>query len=100
MSSPPFDPIRDPRATLSRWVVAPDKLRRYLLDLTSQDGAAKAARFLRHNFTADTLGSGLAEHGRNGRLARVQETFPYGTKFEVVEPLSTPLDQGNHLKLI
>ena len=73
-------------------MVAPDKLRRYLLNLNSPDGAAKAARFLRHNFTADTLGSGLAEHGRNGRLARMDETYPYGMKLEVVEPLPTPLN--------
>ena len=82
----------DPRAGLATYLVHPDKLEHYLLNPRQEVGAGKAARLLRHRFTAETLATTLRQQGRLGQVTKAWAT-PWGLRIEVTEPMMTPLNR-------
>ena len=91
--------MTDPRDAVETYDVEESKLSEYLLNLSHAKGAAKAARLLRHNFTVATLRPALAEHGRSGVLQKIRRT-PYGLRFEIVDPIPTPLNTYLHVRSV
>jgi hypothetical protein len=92
----------DPRDRGITFVVHPDKLSRYLLNLAHPKGASKAAYFLAHGFGADRLDDlehALRQHGRDGHLAGVRRDG-FGTLFEIDGGVMTPRHGVMHIRTV
>lgn len=72
-------------------IVAPTKVRNYLLAATHRLGRAKARFFEKHGFRGDpdALIEALLRHVRNNAIADTERSS-YGTKYRVDGPLISP----------
>lgn len=81
-----------PLQNAHRAIVAPAKVRDYLLTDEAGKGAGKPGFFLAFGFTRerwDVLADALRDHAQRHPAAFVGAT-PYGDKYEVRGPLATP----------
>lgn len=80
-----------------RAIVPEAKITRYLLDLTSKEGKAKARFFIAFGFTRDAwemLAEALKQHALAHAVASTRKTA-YGIHYNVEGELQTP-DARNH----
>jgi hypothetical protein len=73
-------------------VIAPEKLRDYILSSTHADGRAKAAYLARLGYGPhawERLAADLRDHVGTGAL-RPGRPSPYGLKYEILGPLTGP----------
>lgn len=66
---------------------------RYLLDLTSENGRAKARFFLSFGFTIEAwqiMAQTLKDHAGDHEVTRVEERPPFGTHYVIEGALTTP----------
>lgn len=82
-----------PNANLA--TIAPEKLTAYLLAPDHPEGGPKAAVFLGHGFTADTLGRALRHHLASHPATSLSNK--YGVKYAVDGPIAAP--DGSQLQL-
>ena len=69
-----------------------EKITKYLLDLTSQDGHSKARFFLQMGFSVDDpelFAAALANQAVTGTVFRTKVT-KYGTRYDMIGELSCP----------
>jgi hypothetical protein len=84
MSRSTFDP--------ARCEIEPAKIIKYLLDLSSADGAGKARFFISRGFSLESwelLADALKKHAASNP-ASVAGSNPWGTKYEVEGLIDTP----------
>lgn len=91
--------MSDPRPQIVSYTIEESKLGGYLLDLGHPDGGPKAALFLTHNFTAESLRPTLIDHVRSADFHR-HEARPFGYVFEVRGGVLTPINQALQLRAI
>lgn len=91
--------MTDPRPQIGTYAIDDSKLNGYLLNLDHADGAPKAALFLRHNFTAESLRFTLLDHARTSEFHGTRPT-PFGYVFEVRGGVLTPINQALELQSI
>ncbi|MBZ0304194.1 MAG: hypothetical protein K8J31_30950 [Anaerolineae bacterium] len=74
-------------------VVPEAKIVRYLLDLTSENGRAKAAFFLAFGFTIDkwqVMAEALKQHASDHEVIKTDERPPFGVHYVVEGAINTP----------
>jgi hypothetical protein len=84
MSGSTFDP--------ARCEIDPAKIIKYLLDLSSADGAGKARFFISRGFSLESwelLADALKKHAASNP-ASVAGSNPWGTKYEIEGLIDTP----------
>lgn len=92
----------DPRERVATFVVGSAKLSRYLLDASHPRGAAKAAFFFAHGFSAhrpDDLSHALRRHGREGIFAAMRQDA-FGALFEIDGGVLTPRQRVMHIRTV
>jgi len=75
-------------------VVPKAKITRYLLDLNSENGKAKARFFLAFGFKKEAwnvMADALKQHATGHEIARFEERPPFGTRYVIEGTLQTPL---------
>ena len=73
-------------------LVPQDKITGYLLSTTHRDGRHKAAFFTRYGFSAsrwEVLADELRRHAADNEVVKAEKT-PFGIRYTVEGPLSTP----------
>jgi hypothetical protein len=74
-------------------IVPKAKIVRYLLDLTSENGRAKAVFFLAFGFTIDEwqiMAEALKQHASDHEVTKTDERPPFGVHYVVEGMLNTP----------
>lgn len=85
-----------------RAIVPEAKIRRYLLDLTSEHGQSKARFFLAFGFTMEAWGDlaeALRAHAVRQEVAGERQT-PFGTHYNVEGPVQTPDGRDPHIRSV
>lgn len=85
-----------------RAIIPEAKIRRYLLDFSHPVGRDKAAFFVRFGFSSELwslLAEALIQHGREGILAKQEET-PRGTRYIVEGYLGSPDGRSPFLRSV
>lgn len=91
--------MRDPRFRIVTYAIRADKLGGYLLNLDHVHGGPKAALFLTHRFTPETLESTLIQHASSGEwVGTTRRSF--GHLFEIRGGVLTPINRGLDLRAI
>lgn len=83
-------------------VVPELKIKRYLLDLTSKHGKAKAVFFMGFGFTLaewETLAAALKQHAATHEVASIRTTA-YGVNYTVEGALVTPDDRNPQVRSV
>lgn len=84
-------------------VVAEAKIVRYLLDLTNENGKAKAKFFLAFGFTIEkwhVMAVALKQHATNHEVTKVEERPPFGIHYIVEGTLNTPDGRNPAVRVI
>ncbi len=84
-------------------VIAESKLVRYLLDLTSENGKAKAQFFLAFGFTIENwqiMADALKQHANDHEVTKVEERPPFGIHYVVEGTLHTPDGRDPSVRVI
>lgn len=88
---------------LERAVVAEPKIVRYLLDLSSENGAPKARFFLAFGFTIESwevMAQALKKHAADNDVANVEPRPPFGLHYVVEGTLMTPDGRNPAVRVI
>lgn len=86
-----------------RAVVAEPKIVSYLLDLSSENGRAKARFFLSFGFTVETwevMAQALKQHASEHEVTRVEERPPFGVHYVIEGPLRTPDGRNPSVRIV
>jgi hypothetical protein len=88
---------------IAKAVVPEAKITRYLLDLTSENGKAKAQFFLAFGFTIEAwqvMAQALKQHANDHQVTKVEERPPFGVHYVIEGTLHTPDDRNPDVRVV
>lgn len=84
-------------------IVPQSKIIRYLLDLSSENGKAKARFFLSFGFTIETwdvMAQAFKQHANDHDVTRMEERPPFGVHYVVEGILATPDGRNPSVRVV
>ncbi|GIL13272.1 MAG: hypothetical protein BroJett038_19920 [Chloroflexota bacterium] len=84
-------------------VVPRPKIVHYLLDLSSENGRAKARFFLTFGFTIETwevMAQALRQHAHDHEVTRIEKRPPFGIHYVIEGTLNTPDGRNPAVRVI
>lgn len=84
-------------------VVPQPKIVKYLLDLTNENGKAKAEFFLAFGFTIESweiMAQALKQHAADHALAKTEARPPFGIHYVIEGTINTPDDRNPAVRVI
>jgi Domain of unknown function (DUF6883) len=84
-------------------LVPETKIVRYLLDLTNENGKAKAQFFLAFGFTIEAwqvMAQALKQHASDHELTKVEERPPFGVHYVIEGTLNTPDSRNPAIRVV
>ncbi|MBW2535538.1 MAG: hypothetical protein JRI55_28865 [Deltaproteobacteria bacterium] len=83
-------------------IISPTKVIGYLLSFSHRQGRAKAEFFARFGFVADAwteLADSLRRHAAGNEVVKIERS-PFGTRYIVEGPLTTPDDRNPEVRAV
>jgi hypothetical protein len=88
---------------LEKAVITKPKIVNYLLDLTSENGKAKARFFLAFGFTIEAwevMAEALTQHASDHEVTKVEARPPFGIHYVIEGTLNTPDGRNPSVRVI